>query len=103
MPTYATLVRFSAQELTNMSNTIRALEEGAKTAAELGVKPIGAYATLGPYDVMIIYEAANEKAAVNMAMGFGTKWGGRAETWTVIPMDELIKPAKPARKPGTKK
>ena len=91
MPTYATLARFTAQEVTSMTNTRKALEEGAKMAAEIGIKLIGAYATLGPYDVMLIYEAPDEKVAAGMAMGFGAKWGGRPETWTLIPVEELPK------------
>lgn len=89
MPTYATLVRLAAQEVTGMTNPRKALEEGLKMAAEMGIKPIGTYVTLGPYDIMLIYEAPDEKAAVAMAMGFGAKWGGRSETWTLLPLEQL--------------
>ena len=89
MPTFATLVRFSAQEITSYANPRKALEEGEKLAVERGIKIIGSYATLGPYDVMLIYEANDEKIAANMAMDFGLKWGGRGETWTLIPVKEL--------------
>lgn len=91
MPIYATLVRFTAEEVTAMANTRKALEEGTKMATEMGIKLIGTYVTLGPYDVMLIYEAPDEKVAAGMAMGFGTKWGGRPETWTLIPVEELPK------------
>jgi|WetSurMetagenome_2_1015567.scaffolds.fasta_scaffold179375_2 uncharacterized protein with GYD domain len=94
MPTFATLVRFSAQEITSYANPRMALEEGVKLAVERGIKPIGSYATLGPYDVMLIYEAKDEKVAANLAMDFGLKWGGRGETWTLIPVKELRKLAK---------
>jgi len=91
MPTYATLVRFTAHEETSYANPRQALEAGAKLAAAVGIKLIGSYATLGPYDVMLIYQAPDEKLAANMAMDFGLKWGGRAETWTLIPVEELRK------------
>jgi uncharacterized protein with GYD domain len=89
MPTFATLVRFPAQEITSYANPRKALEEGVVLAAERGIKIIGSYATLGPYDVMLIYEAKDEKLAANLAMDFGLKWGGRGETWTLIPVREL--------------
>lgn len=98
MPTYATLVRFTAQEVTSMTNTRNALEEGVKMATEMGIKLISAYATLGPYDVMLLYEAPDEKVAAGMVMGFGAKWGGRSETWTLIPVEELPKLAAKRRK-----
>jgi uncharacterized protein with GYD domain len=96
MTVYATLVKFSAQEVTNMTNTKKALEEARKAEADLGVRPIGAYATLGPYDIMLIYEGKDEKAAVGISMSFGAR-GGRTETWTLIPVEEMEKPDKPGR------
>jgi uncharacterized protein with GYD domain len=81
-----------------MTNTRRALEEGVKMAAGMGIKLIGTYATLGPYDVMLLYEAPDEKVAAGMVMSFGAKWGGRSETWTLIPVEELPKLA--ARRRG---
>ena len=74
-----------------MVNTRKALDEGMKMATEMGIKLIGTYATLGPYDVMLLYEAPDEKVAAGIAMGFGAKWGGRSETWTLIPVEELPK------------
>lgn len=91
MTTYATLVKFSAQEVTAMTNTREALEEGVKTAAKIGIKLIGTYATLSPSGVMLIYEAPNEEVAAGMVTAFSAKWGGRSETWTLIPVDELPK------------
>ncbi len=91
MPKYATLVRLTAEEVTAMSNAKKALDEASKAAVELGIKIIGNYATLGPYDVMLIYEAPDEKAAAGMSMGITSKIGGRAETWTLIPADEVPK------------
>ena len=91
MTTYATLVKLSAQEVTAMTNTREALEEGVKMAAKMGIKLIGTYATLSPYGVMLIYEAPNEEVAAGMVTGFSSKWGGQSETWTLIPVDELPK------------
>ena len=97
MATFATLVRFMAQEVTSYANPRKALEEGKKMAIQMGIRPIGSYVTLGPYDVMLIYEAPNERVAVDMAMTFGAKWGGRSETWTLIPTEE-VRQAVPRKK-----
>ena len=50
---------------------------------------ISSYATLGTYDVLLIYDAPDEKAVVSMAINFSDKWGGRPETLTLIPVEEL--------------
>ncbi len=91
MAMYATMVQLSAEEVTGMSNVKKMLEEVTHIAAELGIKILGSYATLGPYDIMLIYEAPDEKAAACMSMSVTSKLGGRPETWTLIPADEVPK------------
>ncbi len=89
MPTYATLVKLTPQALSSMGDPGKAYEEGKKMANQMGMKFIGAYATLGPYDMIFISQAPDEKVAAGMAMAFMTKWGGQTETWTLIPMEEF--------------
>jgi len=87
MPAYVTLVKFIPEGPKSINDIGKALEEGTKMAKEMGIKPIGAYATLGPYDMMLIYEAPDEKVAAGMSMSFR----GQTETWTLIPMEEFTK------------
>ncbi len=61
MPTYATLVKFISQGLGGIGDPEKAYNEGIKMVAQMGIKTIGAYATLGPYDLMLLYEAPDEK------------------------------------------
>jgi uncharacterized protein with GYD domain len=91
MATYITLVKFSAETLKNMGNFGSVYEEGVKMGQKMGIRSIGAYATMGPYDAMFIYEAPDEKTAVGMVMSLATKQGGTTETWTAIPMEEFAK------------
>ena len=93
MPTFATLVRFTPA-LKNIDKIGKAFEEGREMVEEMGIKPIGAYATLGPYDMMFIYEAPDEKVAAGMSMSFL----GQTETWTLIPMEEFTKLAAEVKK-----
>lgn len=91
MPTYATLVKFTSEGLKSIGELGKAYEEGQKSAQQMGIKSIGAYATLGPYDMMFIYEAPNEQAAAGLCVSMATKWSGETETWTVIPMADFVK------------
>ena len=91
MPTYATLVKFTSEGLRSIGDVGAAYDEGTKMAQQMGIKSIGAYATLGPYDMMLLYEAPDEKVAAGMSMSLATKWGGQTETWTVIPMEEFAR------------
>ena len=91
MPTYTTLVKFTAEGLKSIADLGKAYDEGTKMAQQMGIKSIGAYATLGPYDMMLIYQAPDEKVAAAMSVSLARKWGGETETWTVVPMEEFIK------------
>ena len=94
MQTYATLVKFTPQGIKHINNMQRAVAEETLSARKMGVKPIGSYATLGPYDLMLLYEAPDEKAATAMSLSFATKWSGTTESWTLIPMEQFSEIAK---------
>jgi uncharacterized protein with GYD domain len=91
MSIYATLVKFTSQEITGMSHARKALGACPGLAHELGIKLIDSYVMLGPYDIMLIYEAGDEKLSAMLAMNFTSKWGGRSETWTLITKEEFEK------------
>jgi uncharacterized protein with GYD domain len=91
MATFVTLIKFSGESLKNFSDFGSVYEEGVKMGKQMGIKSIGAYATMGPYDAMFIYEAPDEKTAMCMVMSMATRQGGTTETWTAIPMEEFTK------------
>jgi uncharacterized protein with GYD domain len=91
MATFITLVKFSTETVKNMGDFGSVYEEGVKMGQQMGIKSIGAYATMGPYDAMFIYEAPDEKTAIGMVMSIATNQGGTTETWTAIPMEEFTK------------
>ena len=91
MATFITLIRLSGEAMKNMGDFGTAYKEGVKMGQQMGIKMIGAYATLGPYDAAFIYEAPDEKTAAAMALSIATKQGGRTETWTAFPMEEFAK------------
>lgn len=92
MATYVTLVKFTSEGLRSMGDFGKEWEEGSKRVAQMGVKSIGAYGLLGPYDMMFIYEAPDEKVAASVPLSFSSRKGGaQTETWTAIPMEEFVK------------
>jgi len=91
MPTYVTLVKLTSEGLKSIGDLGRRFEEGLKIAGQMGIKTIGAYGLLGPYDMMFIYEAPDEKVAARMPLSFASGGGSQTETWTAIPMEEFVK------------
>jgi uncharacterized protein with GYD domain len=91
MATFISLVKFSGDSVKKIGDFGSVYQEGVKMGQQMGIKSIGAYATLGPYDAMFIYEAPDEKTAAAMVLSIAAKQGGETETWTAIPMEEFAK------------
>ena len=69
MPTFVTLVKSTPESTRSMVDLDKSYEEGRKMSEQMGIKQIAAYGVLGPYDMMFIYEAPDEKVTTisNMA------------------------------------
>ncbi len=91
MPIFITLVKTGAGGAKSLADLDKSYEEGMKMAEQMGIKPIAQYGLLGPYDLMFIYEAADEKAAASNSLSQSARRGGEMETWTAIPMQEFAK------------
>ena len=90
MPTYVSLVRMTEGGLKSIASFGKSWEEGKQRAEAMGIKHIAAYGVLGPYDMMFLYEAPNEKAAAGLPLSFAPQRSGQTTTWTLIPMEEFM-------------
>jgi uncharacterized protein with GYD domain len=69
--------------------TERATKTIGEELGKLGIKVLGWYWTLGRYDTVFIFEAANEKEALKSAVTIADfVW---SETLVAIPREEAIK------------
>ena len=89
MSTYVTLLKFTSEGLKSIGDFGKSWEEGRKRAEQMGIKSVGAYSILGPYDMMFIYEAPDEKAAQSLTLSFAPRGDAHTETWTAIPMEDF--------------
>jgi uncharacterized protein with GYD domain len=90
MAMYMTMVRFTHQEARGISNFCKEWQDSAKRIEGLGIKLLGSYGILGPYDMAFVYEAPNEEKAAGVPLSISYLDPGiQTETWTVIPMDEF--------------
>jgi uncharacterized protein with GYD domain len=64
-----------------------------ETDAEAGVKYLGIYWTLGKYDTVVMFEAPNEKVAMNMVLKRADRM--EIETLVALPANEKF-PGGPA-------
>jgi len=91
MPIYVTLIKSTAETVKSIGDVGKWYEESTKMAEQMGIKMISAYALLGRYDMMLIYEAPDEKAVVSLSLSGTPRPGVQSETWTAIPIEEFAK------------
>ncbi len=92
MTTYVTLIKFTSKGPEGITDFGKAWEQAAQRVESLGVRIVGAYGLLGPYDMMIIYEASDQKSAARLPLSIASLRGSvKTETWTTIPLEEFVK------------
>ncbi len=92
MTTYVTLVKFTSEGADSITDFGKAWEAAGQHIGALGIKVVGAYGLLGPYDMMIVFEAADQKSAAKLPLSLAAlEVGIKTETWTTIPLEEFVK------------
>ena len=92
MPTFVLMTKLTPEISQKMKDRASVGREWLTKVREKcpGVKFIGHYALLGPYDFLDIYEADNEEEAAKVSMislAFGAE---RAESWHAIPYNKFL-------------
>ena len=89
MPIYVTALKSTAETMAKMDDVGKWYEESIKALEKMGVRLISAYALLGRYDAIFIYEAPDEKVAMGLALTSTTGSYLPSETWTAVPMKDF--------------
>lgn len=90
MAMYMTMVKFTHQEARGISSFCKEWQEGAHRIEGLGVKIVGSYGVLGPYDMAFIYDAPDREKAASVPLSISYLDPSiQTETWSVIPMEEF--------------
>lgn len=89
MATYVTLYQFTDQGIRNVKDSPGRLKAAVKKGESIGMKIIGAYYTEGVYDLVVISEAADERAATAFALGIAAQGNVRSTTMRAFSPDEF--------------
>jgi len=98
MPTYVMLTRLRPEAVSEpryVEKLEKRVTEHIRKACP-GVKWIGSYSVLGPYDYLDIFEAPDEDAATKVALITRSFGQGTTETWIATPWDRFVKIAREA-------
>jgi uncharacterized protein with GYD domain len=91
MPIYVTALKSAAETVAKMEDVDKWYEGSISALEKMGVRLLGAYALLGRYDMIFIYEAPDEKVAMSLALTSSTGSYLPSETWTAVPLKDFAK------------
>ena len=89
MPTYVCLVNYTDEGLKNVADTVARTDRGADLAQKHGVKLEQAYWTVGPYDMVTIFEAPDDEALSAHLLEIGSLGNVRTTTLRAYNEEEM--------------
>ena len=94
MPHYVTLMRWTSQGIAGLPAWRERIEEGERIIQEAGGNLVGAFVTMGRYDVVEIFEAPDDELAVEILMKlqrFGAEHTETLRAFTREEAEEIIR------------
>lgn len=91
MPVFVSLVNFTDQGIRVVRNTVARAEAFRHTAAEMGVKVVDIFWTLGVYDLVIVVEAPDDESVATLFFAVGSLGNIRAHTMRAFSEDDMTR------------
>jgi len=91
MAVYVMLTTLTDEGRKTLKGNPKRIKEVNKEVEAMGVKILGQYAVLGPYDFVNILEAPDNKAISKVALELGARGTLQTMTMAAMTVDELIK------------
>ena len=80
MPTYISLVQYTAKGIEAIKDSPKRLDAARKVFEEAGAKLKEFYLVMGEYDIVIISEAPNDEVVAKVNLMLGAKGSVRTQT-----------------------
>ncbi|HZY56270.1 MAG TPA: GYD domain-containing protein [Rubrobacteraceae bacterium] len=89
MPTYVSLLNWTAQGIRNVRDTLERSDRAAEVAEKYGARFQQLYWTVGPYDIVSIIEAPDDEAATAFLLEVGSTGNVRTTTLRAYDREEM--------------
>lgn len=94
MPIYIMASKLTDEGRKTIKERPERIKEVNEEVVQMGAKVIAQYAILGPYDFINILEAKDDETIVQIAIQLGARGTLQMETFSAIPVDDLVKKLK---------
>jgi uncharacterized protein with GYD domain len=94
MAIYITLSTLTDEGRKTLKNRPERIKEVNKEIEAMGIKVLGQYAVLGPYDFLTLLDAPNNETVLKMSVELGSRGTVQLITLPALSVDEFIKTLK---------
>jgi uncharacterized protein with GYD domain len=97
MATFISTIKFTAQGMTNIQDTCKRAAAVKAAAKKMGVKITDTFWTLGAFDGLIVFEAADDETATALLLYLGAQGNVQTQTaraFTASEMEKILAAAK---------
>ena len=91
MSAYIILCNFTDQGVRNVKDTVKRLKESQKAIEAAGGRQIGAWWTLGQYDLVIVAEGPDDDTVMRQLLATGMQGNVRTTSLRAFSEDEMDK------------
>ena len=89
MPTYISLVNWTDQGIRDLKESPARADATAQLTERLGGKLVELYWTVGPYDIVAIFEAPDDETATALQLTVGMRGSVRTTTLRAFDREEI--------------
>lgn len=89
MPAYISLINFTEQGVKDAKNTVNRLRAVEKAIEAAGGRKIGAWWTLGQYDMVFISEGPDDETTTRLLLQIGMQGNVRTTTMRAFSEEEM--------------
>lgn len=91
MAKYVVLLNWTEQGIKNVKDAPKRLDAGRDLAKKMGCSVGDVYLTIGPYDMVIMFEAPDDETAAKYMLTLGSAGNVRTTTLKALPEDAYRK------------
>jgi uncharacterized protein with GYD domain len=91
MPTYVTLARYTNKGIENIKDSPKRLDAFKEALKKAKGKLKSFYLTMGPYDLVVVFELPDDETAAKVALGVGSLGNIQTQTLRAFTEDEFRK------------
>ena len=89
MPGYNGLLKYTSQGIADIKESPVRIEQGKAKAEKMGISVVGAWITMGQYDLVIVGDAPDDKTMAAFMLALGGQGNVTTQTMRAFSEDEF--------------